>query len=94
MANLNKLNRIAKQDKKWLKEAELRNKNRHWQKHAQDIAVRILMALKEQNLTQKQLAEKLQVKPQQVNKIVKGKENLTLQSIVKIEETLGIKLVS
>ena len=33
------------------------------------------------------------VSPQYVNKIVKGKENLTLDTISKLEQALGIKLI-
>jgi len=33
------------------------------------------------------------VTPQYINKIVKGKENLTLETIAKIEKALGITLI-
>lgn len=36
----------------------------------------------------------MDVSPQYVNKIVKGKENLSLETIAKIEEALGISLIS
>lgn len=36
----------------------------------------------------------MDVTPQYVNKIVKGKENLSLETIWKIEEALGINLIS
>ena len=39
------------------------------------------------------LAEEMGVTPQYISKVVKGKENLTLETIAKIEEVLGIKLV-
>ena len=44
-------------------------------------------------MSQKLLAEKLDVSPQQVSKILKGTENLTLQTITQIETVLGIKLI-
>ena len=45
-------------------------------------------------MTQKSLAAKLDVSPQQVNKILKGHENLTLETISRIEEALGMELVT
>jgi len=36
----------------------------------------------------------LEVSPQQVSKILKGKENLTLATIAKIEEVLGIEILA
>ena len=40
----------------------------------------------------KMLAEEMGVTPQYINKVVKGKENLTLETISKIEQVLGIIL--
>lgn len=93
MANLNKLNQIASKKSEWKKEAEERIENRAWQKHSQKIAIKVLKALREQKIKQKDLAEKIGVSPQQINKIVKGKENLTLQTIAKLENALNIELI-
>lgn len=93
MSNLEKLNKIAIQDNTWIKQAKQRQKNRGWLKHSQKIAIKVLRTLREKNIRQKQLAEMLGVSPQQVNKIVKGKENLTLETISKIEEALNVSLI-
>ncbi len=93
MADLNKLNKIASTDTKWQAEAKQRRENRNWQKHSQKIAIKILRALREQKIKQNQLAAMIGVSPQQISKIVKGNENLTLQSIAKIEEALNIQLI-
>jgi len=53
-----------------------------------------LDALKEQGLTQKDLAGRMGVSPQQVNKITGGQENLTLQTIIKLELILGIHIIN
>ncbi len=93
MVNLDKLNKIASTSSTWKEEAIKRRENRAWQKHSQRIAIKVLKALREQNLKQKQLAEMIGVSPQQINKIVKGNENLTLQTIAKLEEALNIDLI-
>lgn len=77
----------------WLKRAEERIRNEKWLKHSMKIAVEIVCALDEENMTQKQLAEKLGVSPQQVNKYVKGTENLTLKTISEIETALDITIM-
>ena len=45
-------------------------------------------------MSQKKLADKMGVSPQYINKVVKGKENLTLETITKIEQILGIILIN
>ncbi|NIJ52446.1 plasmid maintenance system antidote protein VapI [Dyadobacter arcticus] len=44
-------------------------------------------------MSQKDLAEKLQVTPQTVNSWVKGNSNFTIETIVRIEEALGVELI-
>jgi transcriptional regulator with XRE-family HTH domain len=78
----------------WLDDAKYRIENEKWLKHSQAIALRILRTLRAKNVSQKELAEKIGVSPQQVNKIVKGRENLTLETIAKLEAALGIVLLT
>ena len=54
----------------------------------------ILEALRAKNMSQKDLAAKLGVSAQQVNKIVKGTENLTLETKHDLQRALGVKLGS
>jgi transcriptional regulator with XRE-family HTH domain len=70
-----------------------RSENLHWLGKSGDIAMSVMDALDAYGWSQKQLAEKLGVSPQQVNKIVKGHENLKLSTISKLEEVLGINLI-
>ena len=84
----------SKEPSGWLKDAQWRSENRAWLKHSQAIALRILRTLRSKNISQKELAEKIGVSPQQVNKIVKGKENLTLETIAKLEAALGVSLIN
>lgn len=68
-------------------------KNKEWLDKSAKIAIKILVTLKAKKWTQKDLALKLKVSPQQINKIVKGKENLTLETICKLESALDITFV-
>ncbi|MBL0740788.1 helix-turn-helix transcriptional regulator [Chryseolinea lacunae] len=73
----------------WLYKKE----NRQWLKKSRDIAMKILDTLEEKEMTQIHLAQQLRVSRQQVSKIVKGQENLTLETISRLEEVLGVELI-
>ncbi len=60
---------------------------------SQAIAIKVLDKLDELGWSQKEFANQMSVSPQQVSKIVRGSENLTLESLVKIEKVLGIQLL-
>jgi transcriptional regulator with XRE-family HTH domain len=80
-------------DNKIVSEAKERIKNRNWLMYSQKIAIVVLMTLKSNNITQKELAKKMGVSPQYVNKLVKGKEKLNIETIAKLEEALAISLI-
>ena len=71
---------------------QTRIQNRSWLKHSQKVALKVLSSLKEQGLSQKDLAERMQVSPQIINRWVKGQENFTLETIGKLENALGIQI--
>lgn len=78
---------------KWRKEAEWRRKNWSWLRHSQKIAVKVLLQMKQMGLTQKALAERMDCTQQYVSKILKGKENMSLDTLSKLEDALGINLI-
>ena len=78
----------AKEKNKWL------IANRQWLRVSKDIAFDILERLDELAWTQKDLAAKMGVSPQYVNKLVKGSENLTLETLVKLQDILDIPLLA
>ncbi len=67
--------------------------NKKWLNQSSNIAINVLSSLKQKGWSQKQLAENMKVSAQQINKIVKGRENLTLETISKLENALGIVLI-
>ena len=95
---LEKLNALALDESKlWEEKADWRKANREWLNKSVKIAVRILREIRLQKATngmsQKKLAEIMGVSPQYINKVVKGQENLSLDTICKIENALGIVLI-
>lgn len=67
---------------------------KQWLDKSFEIALLVLARLKEMNWTQAKLAEKMNVSPQYVNKIVKGRENLTLETVALLEQVLGVAIIS
>lgn len=78
---------------KWREEAEWRRDNWSWLRHSQKIAVKVLLQMKQMGLTQKALAERMNCTQQYVSKILKGKENMSLETLSKLEDALGISLI-
>lgn len=59
-----------------------------------DIVVRVNQLLKEKNLSQKDLAEKMAKRPSEINKWLTGEHNLTIRSLAKLQAELGEPIVN
>ena len=96
MSNLEeKLTQLSSdQTSEWNAVADYRLENREWLKKSSAIAKSIRSVLKAQSLSEQELAEKLNISPQQITRIVQGQENLTLETIAKLEKALGIEIIS
>lgn len=77
---------------------EIRNRreqiiNAPWLNRSTKIALRIRKELRLQGLSQSDLARLIGVTPAAITKILSGKENLSLQTICKVEEALGTQII-
>ncbi len=79
---------------RWRVTAAERRKNRDWLRYSQYIAMRMLDRMEELGLTQKALAEKMDCSQQYVSKVLKGTENLSIETISKIENALGLQILA
>lgn len=52
------------------------------------------MKLDELGWSQKDLAKKMEVSPQQISKIVSGKENLTIETQIRLQNILNIPVLA
>ena len=77
---------------RWREKAEWRLQNKEWLRCSQHIAMLMLEKMEEMNMTQKQLAELMGRSQQYVSKVLKGQENLSLETIAKIEDCLDISI--
>ena len=71
-----------------------RIRNRKMLRESRAIALKILNRLDELGWSKKRLADEMGLLPQQITKFVSGKENLTLESQVKLQEALDIPILA
>jgi len=84
---------VSQEDTNAVEELKARIARRSYTRYSKKIALSILIRLDELQWKQKDLAEKMGVRPQQVNKWVKGNENFTLETLGKLSEILGVELI-
>lgn len=63
-------------------------------RESRNIAFKVLERLDELGWKQNKLAEVMGVSPPYVNKLVKGKENFTLETLVKLQQILNIPILA
>lgn len=95
----NFLKHVSNKKSGWLEKAKWQEENEDWLDISFDIALRIastLSANKKANVSPKnqvELAEAMGCSAQYVNKLLKGQENLQIETICKIGRILGITLI-
>ncbi len=78
---------------KWRDNAEWRIANKDWLRYSQHIAMMMLDKMEELGLTQKSVAERLGCSQQYVSRVLKGSENLSIETISKIESALNLSIL-
>ncbi len=78
---------------KWREKAEWRRTNRDWLRYSRKIAIVVALSLEKLNMSQKQLAELVGCSPQYVSRLLKGEENLTLETLCKLERALKVPIM-
>lgn len=93
--NLTKLNELATpRSASALARAKARKANREWLKLSQEIALTVHHYLRTAGVTQKELADRMNVSPAYIGKVLKGSENLTLETICKLQSAIEEVLIS
>jgi transcriptional regulator with XRE-family HTH domain len=95
----NFLKHVSKKDSGWLAKAKWRQENEDWLDVSFSIAIKVASTLstnKKNGIfpkSQVELAEAMECSAQYVNKLLKGQENLQIETICKIGRILGITLI-
>lgn len=82
----------SKTPSRWREKAEWRRANQNWLAYSRKIAICTTMAMDEQSLTQRQLAERMGCSAQYISRLLKGEENLSLETISKLETALQVSI--
>lgn len=83
----------SKKDTEWRIEEEERQAVRQESRKAGLVATQLAFYMKTNKISQTKLGKEIGVSPQQISKILKGRENLTIGTIEKIEKALRIDLL-
>jgi plasmid maintenance system antidote protein VapI len=95
----NFLKHVSKKSSGWLEKAKWQEENEDWLDVSFSVAVRVastLSANKKANVypkSQVELAEAMGCSAQYVNKLLRGQENLQIETICKVQRILNIKLI-
>ena len=79
---------------RWRDNAEWRIANKSWLRYSQQIAMMMLDRMEELHMSQKQLSELMGCSQQYVSKVLKGQENLSLETLSKIERCLNLQIIA
>lgn len=74
-------------------EIRIEQDKKNWVEYSQLIAGVMSKRMAELGFTQLMLAEKMNCTQQYISKILKGKKNMSLETICKIENALGIEII-
>lgn len=78
---------------KWRENAEWRIANKDWLRYSQHIAMMMLDKMEELGITQKSVAERMGCSQQYISRVLKGTENLSIETISKIENALNLSIL-
>jgi ribosome-binding protein aMBF1 (putative translation factor) len=79
----------------WREEEERRRsaKAKGWLQYSRRIAIKIALEMKRQNLSRQDVAQRMVCSPQYVSRLLKGEENLSLETICKLEDALNVPIL-
>ena len=80
-------------EKGFLEEAQYVRDNWAWLKYSYAVAIRVKARMEELGWTQKQLSAALGCSQQHVSALLKGRVNMTLETLSKLEEALNYDLI-
>lgn len=78
---------------RWREKALERRANKEWLRYSQTIAMMMLDRMEALGLTQKAVAERMGCSQQYISRVLKGTENLSIETIAKIESALDLQIL-
>ena len=78
---------------RWKEKAQERKNNKEWIRYSQSIAMMMLDRMEDLGINQKAVAERMGCSQQYISRILKGTENLSIETIFKIESALDLQIL-
>lgn len=85
---------VSEEDPLTMAHIEERVQNREVLHELHQIALKVLIKLDELGWSQNDLAKAMNVTPQQISKILSGKENLTIENQIKLQNALDVPILA
>lgn len=79
---------------KFEENAKQRKENRTWLRWSRNVALALIDYMQVNGLNRNGLAERLEVSPQYVSKLLSGKVNFSFKSLADIEDKLGLRCLN
>lgn len=93
--NFERLNELSRdRSSEVIKKSEELEKNKKWLRMSRMLALAIRYYLRKAEIKQNTFADMLGVSPAYVGKLLKGNENLTLETICRIQDIIGEDLIT
>ncbi len=83
----------SEEPSRFVENAQWRRENRIWLEWSRNVALRLIEYMESNGLSQKDLAERLNVSPQYVSRLLSGTVNLSFKSLAGLEDKLGLKMM-
>jgi transcriptional regulator with XRE-family HTH domain len=91
--NVETLNRLSfPADERWVQDAKFAHDNLSWLVKMGKIVMRIRQIIKQKGMSQKQLTNIMGVAPQRISVILKGKENLSFETLCQLDDIFNLGL--
>lgn len=85
---------ISNETSNWVQDANFRIDNDYWLMISKKVALKILRAIREQNISKELLSDKTDIPMEILNTMLKGKYNFSIEEIGRIEKALNINILN
>lgn len=76
-----------------VQKVKMQQNKKEWLRYSQGIAAIMSKRMAELGLTQRMLAKKMDCTQQYISNVLKGKKNMSLETICKIENALNVDII-
>lgn len=85
---------VSNETSNWVQYANFRIDNDYWLVISQKVALKILRAIREQNISKELLSDKTDIPMEVLQTMLKGEYNYSIEEIGRIEKALNINILN